>query len=391
MKVFICVSAEFPRKNASANYVEYLGKAIRENKIDVYILGMAQKKENVSGWTEYQGMLYQNVFYDVSTKAKTLKARLSIGNILWDKIAECGIEEGDTIICYCKNVFMMHSLYRKAKRRKIQLVNSIVEWFTADRFKYKYLDVFNYWYYRLGFCFGVSISKKVIVISRELQNYFNKKGCSTLLLPPLSDPFEYKYFEYKPDDKIRIIYSGRYVNKDAMDVMIRAIAGLDRHYLEKLEFHITGNRKEEIVSVSGLSNDEWRRIEKNVIIHEWLTYEELIELYGRMHFLLIARCANKVTISNFPSKIPEMMCYGVIPIMTKVGDCPFLYLKDNEDSILFKHCTVEECKSALQRALDLNDEQRKMMQKNARRKTEELFYYKQWEKRILEFLKNDKK
>lgn len=384
MKVYICVDAEFPRGNASANYVEYLGKAIKEKNIDVSILGITQKAEN--GWFHYQGMEYLNIHYPVGSKIETLDSRIHIGQKLVNAMEEQGIEKGDVIICYSENYFLLRRVWSFAKTKKIKVVNCVVEWHTADQFKYGCLDIFNYWYYRMAFAFGIGISKNVIAISTNLESHFKRKGCDVLRLPILADPFQFSYRKEKPGDKIRIIYSGVFRKKDAMDIMLKAFQKLTDEELSRVEFHITGSSRQQLESVVDFAETEWKRLENSIIVHEWLGYEELVGLLGSMHFGLIAKYPNRVTQSNFPSKVPEMMCYGIIPIMTNVGDCPTMYLEDGKDSILFEHCTVEECWQAIKRAIMISENDRCRMQENARKNVETVFYYKLWSDRIVDFI-----
>lgn len=386
MKVFICFNNSFPRKNASSNYIQYLAKALLPYVDDVYLIGTTSEVEQAGKWVEYQGMVYCNIFFRNSSKKDNLYCRMMAGDAIWRKMKEKKITEGDVIICYSKNFFLMYSIYKKARKNKIKVTNCIVEWYTAKQFKWGYFDIYNYWYYRLGFAFGVGISKNVIVISRKLEEHFKKRGCKTLLFPPLADPYELEYKEIKLHDKIRFVYSGKFKKKDSMDVMLNAFMELEKDELSKVEFHITGNTKADILNELPIEKYDYAKLKNVLFIHDWLTYDELVDLYNQSHFLLLARPENCVTLSNFPSKIPEVMGYGVIPIMTSVGDCPKLYLKDNIDSILFNDCSVEQCKNAIQKALALSDSERVRMQKNARKKAEEIFYYANWAKKIVDFI-----
>jgi glycosyltransferase involved in cell wall biosynthesis len=95
-------------------------------------------------------------------------------------------------------------------------------------------------------------------------------------------------------------------------------------------------------------------------------------------FLLIARENKRSTNANFPSKIPESMCYGVIPIVSKVGDYSNYYLTDGKDSIMFNDCTADDCAKAISKAINLTFEERTKMSANSRKCAIEKFYYKNW-------------
>lgn len=386
-KVFICIDREFPRKSASANYVEYLGKAIKDRETEVFVIGVTSSNNEKQVWKEHEQLRYCNLSYDTSNQFKTLKARTQTGKRMWNKIQQTGdFSPGDIIICYTENYFILETLWKRATKKGIKVVNCIAEWHTAQQYKYGYLDVFNYWYRCVGFYRGIGISGHVITISKKLDDYFQKRGCKTLLLPPMIDSHEFPYEGLKNSDKIRFIYSGNYKGKDSMQVMLQAMTQLEEEELENVEFHLTGIGKQHFIHLREQIGESWKKVEQKITLHEWLEYSQLVQLYNEMHFLLIARPDNRVTQSNFPSKIPEMMSYGIVPIMNKVGDCPNYYLKDSEDSILFENCTVEECKKAIQEAIKMDKNTRISMQKRAREKAEQVFDYTGWRKKIKLFL-----
>lgn len=385
-QVFICLDGGFPRENASANYVEYLAKAIQSEDMTVSVISTATDRDECGRWFQYQKMRYYNVYYNVSDPIKTAKARIEVGFDMWDSIASQQVSEGDIIICYTNNYFMLKMLQKKGVSRKLKVINCVVEWHLASQFKYGYFDVFNYWFYCMGFYRGIGYSKSVISISRKIDSYFRSKGCKTFILPPLIDPFEFPYQKGKNCDKIRFIYAGSFDNKDSMECMLLGIAGLDKEKRRQIEFHISGRNQEGLNKIIAKLGNEWKKIADCVIVHEWLPYEELIRLYQGMHFLLLARPDNRVTQSNFPSKVPEMMSYGIIPVMNKVGDCPNYYLEDGKDSILFDVCDADSCREAISRAMTLSSEQRISMQNDARAKAENTFYYEVWREKIKAFL-----
>ena len=386
MRVYICADTEFPHRGATSNYIETLAKALCEKKVRTYIIAVSQDVHKSVDWIEYNDICYKTIPYDVSNPKKTFRARLSIGKEMWDCIHRKGIESGDTVICYTSNFFLMRNIYSNARKRNIKVVNCVTEWHTAQQFKYGYLDIFNFWYYCLAFYRGMGISRNVIVISKKLEEYFKKKGCRVLLFPPLIDFSTISTDAHESCDKTKFIYSGSFKNKDSMRVMLESFAGLSDEMKENIEFHITGHSYKKLYKMSGVSPETWETVKELVIIHSWMEYGELLELYRQIDFLLIARETNRVTLSNFPSKVPEMMAQGIIPVMTRVGDLPNLYLEDEIDSILFEECTVESCRSAIVEAFQMSDEERKNMRDNARKKAEDCFSHEKWADLIYKFV-----
>ena len=386
MKVFICADTEFPHKGATSNYIETLAKAFTVMAVDTYIVAVSREQRTSVDWIEYGSICYKTIPYDVSDTKKTLRARLSIGKEMWNCIYQKGIESGDAVICYTSNFFLMKKIYGNAKKYGIKVINCVTEWHTARQFKYGYLDIFNFWYYCLAFYRGMRLSGNVIAISKKLEEYFKKKGCRVLLMPPLIDCSASIKDIQKPCDKTKFIYSGSFKNKDSMRVMLESFAGLPDAMKDNVEFHITGYTYDKLYEESTVSPETWEAVKKVLVIHSWMEYNELIELYKQVEFLLIARETNRVTLSNFPSKVPEMMVQGIIPVMTKVGDLPNLYLENGIDCILFEQCTVESCREAIVQAVQMNEATRRQMRDNARKTAKENFAYENWADSIYDFV-----
>ena len=93
-----------------------------------------------------------------------------------------------------------------------------------------------------------------------------------------------------------------------------------------------------------------------------------------------------MTEANFPSKVPEIMCYGVIPVASRVGDYTRFYLKDGVDSIIMDGCSPEDIHAAISRCLALSPESLLDLSRNARLAAEKTFWYKNWTKKIGTFL-----
>lgn len=183
----------------------------------------------------------------------------------------------------------------------------------------------------------------IFPISDKIEEHFKEKGCVTFKLPIMCDSEEYSYIP-KKKERYKIVLPANGKMKDALKEMLIAISEILSDDLEAFEFHITGVTREQIVEIIG--DEIFNKISKSFVIHSWMKYEELVKLYQNMHYLFLAREDNQMTQSNFPSKIPECMCYGIVPIMSNVGDAPKYYLKNQVNSIVFDGCTVSSCKQA---------------------------------------------
>lgn len=92
------------------------------------------------------------------------------------------------------------------------------------------------------------------------------------------------------------------------------------------------------------------RLKDLLVFHGFLSREDLMELYASVDFLYMSRPRNRVTLANFPSKVPELMARGIVPICNRVGDY-HTYMKDDVNAILFDDDDPEQCAVAIRRAL----------------------------------------
>ena len=127
-----------------------------------------------------------------------------------------------------------------------------------------------------------------------------------------------------------------------------------------------------------LSPAEAARLRGMMTVHDWMVYDELDALYRRMHFLLLSRGVCQMTQANFPSKVPETMNYGIVPIASDVGDYTKYYLRDGENSLFIPGDGEEACARAIRRALALFPQGFPELSRAARRCVEQKFDYHVW-------------
>lgn len=259
-----------------------------------------------------------------------------------------------------------------------------MEWFQPFQFKGGCL---NFWYqsYNYYFTHTAMSGNGVVVISHELENYYKKRGKKVFCLPLVLDPFNYPFQVRKPEKKLRLIYPGNPGKKDAMNVMLKGLDLLDKNERESIEFHITGVKRETIIDILSSESNLLERTKDIVSFHGWLDYSDLYDLYNQMDGFLLAKEDNLVSRSNFPSKVPELMSCGVVPVMNEVGDISD-YLHDGTDCILYGKCTPEDCVQGIKRLMNMPDKELRTMQNAARKTAEEKFDYRNWSKKVIDFL-----
>ena len=172
--------------------------------------------------------------------------------------------------------------------------------------------------------------------------------------------------------------------KDNLESMICAFLNLSDQELSRVELHLCGISEEKLRSV--VNKQEWNRLEKIVIIHKWMKYDELEKMYKEMHYLLLARDICQMNLANFPSKVPETMAYGIVPIASRVGDYTELYLRDGENSFIIEGSKVEQVTEAVHKAISISYDEYKNMSKAARRCVYKCFDYRTFSAQLKDVL-----
>ena len=175
--------------------------------------------------------------------------------------------------------------------------------------------------------------------------------------------------------------------KDALTEMLQAFSVLSLEDLQRLEFHICGISRvaNQIVQETNLE----RFLDKSIFIHDWMPYEKLVELYQKANFMLLARSTSRMTLANFPSKIPETLSYGIIPICSRVGDYTTLYLKDGINSLIMDGCDKNTIAVGIKRALQMSDIEIGDCSDRCRNTAEEQFDYRRWIEPMNDFFENN--
>lgn len=382
-RIFICTHSKLPQGDANSNYIYHMALALAENGWSVIAIGRANTKERSE--VEVKGIKCINIPLLGKFPPK-VEGHILYGKCMLKELKAHGIKSEDYVIIYGGYLSLFSELGRKLSFiQKGHVVTCVVEWPTEDQFKYGKYDLdFQLW--RKVFYKWMPNWSKIVVISYNLQKHFNMEGCITFLLPPLIDCKKKVEGNRTFKDKVQLIYAGADARKDAIRNMLLALKELSKEERDKFEFHITSltiDRAKELLDSEKELIDEYKEC---LHIHGWMEYEELIHLYYSVDYLLLAREENQFTISNFPSKVPEMMNYGIVPVCSRVGDYTGRFLHNMEDSLIFEGASVRQCADAIRRAIAIPREQQKEMSVKAIKSAETYFDYRVWSKRLTDFL-----
>lgn len=385
-KCFICAQKKFPRGDAGANYIQYLGMALKKAGYNVFILSngsydYCEKKKN--------GYYYRGLRFIIPPRIKGISLfEICLGWIRYKKvILNENPKAGDVVIFYITNPFFLNGIRTFAHKRGMKTVACVVDYIPANAFK-KGSKGKEYKRYKKALESEIPKCDVVFPISTYINEFYQKCTCRSVVIPIMADVDEYnrEYNVRTFEKKKKFIYTAIGAigvnTKDNFEEMLMALSELSIEELKGIEFHITSfkNGQQKIAEIiSKIKNtDVQLAVRKSIQYHEWMEYEELVALYRRMDFLFIVRDVTLMTLSNFPSKVPEAMAFGIIPVVSKVGDYTRFYLRDGYNSIIFTGKEGDSCVDALKRALYLSNDEIIKLSYNAYKTAKEKFDYKNW-------------
>lgn len=380
-RYFIVCFENYPHGSAGANYILNFAKSLSFEGRQVVIICCNDKVECIN-YGKNEGIEYVQVkhIYD-SFGVTTIRKKE------YEQIARhYKMTNEDYFVFYNNNIRIIRFFCEKygySNAYSIRVEDYQPYQYKLGRFNPKYM------FERISICYAQKKMNGIISISSLLQKQDKKAGARTLILPPLTDPDLFKENECKKiTSKIHILYPGMKMTgyEDDYDLMFNALMKLDEKDIEKISLHITGGKYQKIIEKFNLP--AFSKIKNVVQFHGFLEYDELINLYRQAHYLLLVRKKNNVTMANFPSKVPELLTYGIVPICTDVGDYTKKYLDEN-CAIIMPPDDEKECVNAIKKAIALSQEEYNSKSRKARMLAETKFSYKVWSEKLIDFMEEN--
>lgn len=378
-RVFIQVKCKYPHGEALANYIQNLAKAVLCAGYEVIIATDINEEYDLS--TIARMNIPITVVPIVPDKDEAQCRKQKATGFCEERIGllkEYGITEKDRVLVFwLKSEYFLNELFRFGKQIGFKTVCGMLELFGPE--DYPTLEKYEEAEHIEG---NVYLKADAILsISEYIENYYRDRGMAAWRFPPMIDSREH-LAEPKTADKYKFIIPSA---KDSLQLMLKAFAGLKEAEIDRLELHLCGIGRDALERL--LTAEEYKRLERAVFVHDWMRYDALLSLYRQMHFMVVARRKCQRTLANFPSKVPEGMIYGVVPVVSDVGDYTKYYLKDRYDSLFIDGDSAEEIRKALRRAVSLETEEYHRYSENARKTAEERFDYQVWVPQIKKMLK----
>lgn len=377
-RVFIQSYCKYPRGGALANYIENFAKAVSNAGYHVILVSDINPDYKDIKGTHFEcyDMVYE-IAPSVCVDEQKEQREKGFAAERLDALKQEKICNKDVVIVLgITNKYMLEKLFEYRNQIGFKIVCAVFEMYGFNDFN----NVQDYEYVKFIKEEVYVRADAILSISTWIDNFYEKRGVKTYRVPPLIDADESNVGIMRKDKYSFVIPT----IKDSFAEVLMAFAGLTQTELQKVEVHICNSDRESILKL--LPIECWNSIEGVTICHEWMTYEELVELYKNMQFLIVARKECQRTLANFPSKVPECMNMGIVPIVSDVGDYTKYYLKDEENSIFIKSDEVSDIIVALRKAIRLDEEGLRWYSENVKKFARDRFDFRIWKEHIREMI-----
>ena len=373
-----------PDNDAAAHRINAVAKILNHIGYKVIITGYTYVDENELIKCNNKNRIYKAEKYPLSI-IDSLKNEINV-KLLSEAIN--GSINVKAVILYNYPTLSFNKIYKLCKLKNIKIIADCTEWYN---FKTPFI---------FSLLRNMLVAKRmyndncrvdgIISISKYLANFYSQYNIKTYILPPVVD-FNLKHFSEIPiknnNNDINLVYPGNPLYKESIESMLIGIGNLNDVEKSRIKFHISGLTEDKLRRYLGNNVDILNKIKNNVIFHGYLTNDELFNLYRTVDFLYMARPNNRCTQANFPSKVPELMYYYIIPICNRVGDY-YNYLQDEKNAILYNYDTPNECTEALRKTLALTKENIYNMKLEAHKCAIDNFDYLKWTNSFSYFIRN---
>lgn len=345
-KIVYVGNFELPDKDAAAQRVLGIGKALRDCDNSIYFVGADKEytknfkskniidtKKDVQGFVTFvrpypeNGKDWIRYITDIEPYVRVIQE----------------IKRVDVLICYNFSAILLVKLKRYCHSKDIQCIADVTEWYSITGRKFpmnivKGIDEF----------FRMRVVQKhldgLIVISRYLEHYYRK--CSNVIcIPPLVDFDEEKW--NNPYDKeknvLKIVYAGVPGRKDRIDILIDALKGLCRQY----HLDVIGITEDEYTQLYSRYKKGFER-NSNIIFHGRLPHKDTLDFVKKANYSCFFRDINRTTMAGFPTKLVEAISCGT-PVITNNTSNISEYIK-KENGILINYTDIKRIRSVLEKA-----------------------------------------
>lgn len=316
-KILYIGGFELPDKNAAAQRVVGIAKALRDLGHEVYFLNYSISE---CASTILKKKYFGFKCYEIN-KARDLKYRTEI---VIEKVAINNIRP-DVVIAYNYPSISLEKLRKFCNSRNIKVIGDVTEWDLAEG--------------NLIYSLAKNIDTKyrmevihpkldgLICISRYLYDYYKDKT-ESILVPPLVDitdeKWDVKFSQEKNSNTTYFVYAGSpSAKKERLNDVVKAINEASKK--RKIKMHVVGVTRDQFITMYSWSDS----LPDNIKFLGRVSHEEAIKEVKFADWSIILRDDNRKVKAGFPTKLVESITCGTPVIANEFSNISDYLNKDN--------------------------------------------------------------
>lgn len=392
-KIIYTGAFRFPDKDAAAARVLSIGKILRQLSYEVIFAGWEEKEREadvVSGNTcSYQGFGYvsMNEFKEERNRNFIQKAfhYLNRGQKTLDWLAARNTEEIFAVIAYNSNSFFLKKLRKFCEKNRILLILDVTEWYDASHlpmgpFGIPALDN------RLRMTRINPKIKNIIAISHFLEEYYIRKKCNVVKIPPLIDIHESKWhlplMSSRKNDEFTLVYAGSPGKKDNIENILKAMLILKNKGIS-IRLHVYGITEKELYS---FLDEVAALLPSQIHCYGKIPQKEVPSQLAKADYSVLLRPDKRFAHAGFSTKLVESMTAGTPVIANNTGEIKTIF-EDGKNGFLLDANTAEALAAGITKLLSEEAPVHTARSKNARAYAERHFHYENYITSLDRYLK----
>ena len=372
----ILTGNKYPNGDAGALRQQSIAKILQHLGYTVMIYGMGEYTSN--SIKENDGVLYTSLRGHNNSRLCRIKDRLTWGSRAFKQIKK-SYNKIDVLIVVDDNPLIFKKAEKISKLFNCILIHDCVEWYSPDEFKFGKLSI----QYNLKNHINTkSINSKwsVISISSYLEEWFISRAKRTVTIPVILNmsDVELNYENRESNRTLKIVYAGAPGKKDSLNHIIEGFSALNKNELNRVELHIIGVTKEQLVKNCNVESVFIDKMGKSLYVHGRIPHAEAVEWVKKADYTVLLRNNElRYAKAGFPTKIVESLKYGTPPICNLSSDLN-KYLLDKNNSIIIDGYNSNSVTDAIKKALSISEDEYMFMRKNARETAMKSFDYRKY-------------
>jgi glycosyltransferase involved in cell wall biosynthesis len=229
-------------------------------------------------------------------------------------------------------------------------------------------------------------AKYLIVISRYLERYYQKRGCRTIRIPPTLDvqTTSARLDVNSGMGPLILAYTGVPGKKDLLNNVVEALLQMDPegHHVRLV---VAGPKPEELFRFPALRHFRSTSLPSCVKALGHLSHKEALNVVREADFSVLLRPRLRYAQAGFPTKVPESLAVGT-PVMCNITSDLGDYIYDGREGLICRNESVVACMETIERAIRLKSDQKESMRRAARSQAERSFDFRNYSDSLDRFI-----